>query len=141
MLEVHAITAPTIMTHPPENMAQRRPNLSEMTAAKGAVTIDPLIGPVSENTQYSLKSSHKVVRCAKGPICLHRVERADDGDLCSVYFRAECVHEGLHGRDGADKGAIVTVGTRTAKGDKDSEVELDRILAPPLDRGFLDSCE
>lgn len=42
VLAVHAITAPTMMTIAPLNIAQRRPNRSEMTAAKGDVTIVPL---------------------------------------------------------------------------------------------------
>jgi hypothetical protein len=35
--------APVMMTQAPANMAFRRPNRSEATAAKGAPTIDPLL--------------------------------------------------------------------------------------------------
>lgn len=42
VLELQAMTAPTMMTHAPMNMAHRRPNLSESMAARGAVTMEPL---------------------------------------------------------------------------------------------------
>lgn len=44
MPAVQAMIEPTMITQAPMNMDQRRPSLSEMTAAKGDATIVPLEG-------------------------------------------------------------------------------------------------
>lgn len=52
--------APVMMTHAPANMAFRRPNRSEATAAKGAPTIDPLlISPFADGVEVMTYTVYK----------------------------------------------------------------------------------
>ena len=46
-----------------------------------------------------------------------------------------------HGNDTGHERAIVTVGASTTEGNKDGEIELDRLLAPGLNVGLLDGSE
>ena len=96
--------APTMMTVAPANMAFRRPKRSEVTAANGAPTMEPLC--IS-------------VRRGKSETDLHGIQGEDDRDHPTSGAGLESVLEVWHGEDGGHEGPIVAVGTSATEGNKD----------------------